>query len=252
MSAEAREPIFRCLDCGASYGSTYQPCCSRCMSIGAVVRVGIRPRAAITGAAAVVSARDVAKTQVRRITSRGYEELSLPLRCIALAHGMPGAGKTTFVLRWLDGIEGPVVFWSAEMGATPAFAETLQRCAISRADFLVMAEGSLDDFAALIRARKCKAAAVDSMQRALLVGSDLRDVLNACPTLEVLWGISQMTKSGEARGPLSTAHEADVLVAVDALQWRIEKSRTQPVGLTGPVIADAAPRLRVIEGGINE
>lgn len=226
---------FRCLDCGTEYVA-WTGFCAGCFSAGGLVPAGRRPRAAISGRAAVASAATLAAGASSRVASAAYPALRWSPRSLVVLHGPPGNGKSTLAVSWLGAFDGPVAFWSAEMGVGPLFGELLARCGVRRSDFFAQAEGSLDDFAELLRARRCRAAAVDSVQRALLAPADLRDLLRAAPQLEVLLAISQNNKAGGVRGSLGLEHEADEVLCVERLRWTVTKSRTTPSGLNGDVV----------------
>ena len=59
------------------------------------------------------------------------------------------------------------------------------------------------------------------------------------PSLSLLVAVSQINRDGDVRGGEELAHECDVLVEVTDLTWTVRKSRYQPAGAHGPVLAPA-------------
>ena len=226
---------WRCIHCLTTYEARTAWCWS-CCSSGSVVYVGRRPTCAATSALRTATARELVKREWTPVTSRAYG-LRVQAGALLGVYGPTGAGKSTWLLRYLDGLDGPVVLLSAEEGHGPAVGERLSRLGVRRPDFTVVAGGSLDDLAAVVRERRAVALGVDSVQTTPMQAPDLRALLGALP-LRVLAFVSQVTKDGAPAGSNRLLHEADVLVEVGGGVWRVGKSRYEGTGSGGSVLRD--------------
>jgi predicted ATP-dependent serine protease len=173
-----------------------------------------------------MSARELVKRSWTLVESAAYPELRLSRGAVVLAYGGPGAGKSTWATRFADKLDGAAIYYSAEEKLGPTVADRLSRCGVTRGDFVVVGQGAVDDVVQLARESKAASLVVDSVTMTTLRPADLRRLVVAAG-VRVLVCTQQVTKAGEAAGPISFAHEADVVIAVDDMQWRVEKSRYQ-------------------------
>ena len=225
--------MYSCFQCGSRYSRRLAFCWS-CLGDNTILELPQRPRSQLRGTMARASARDLASSHWTLVESAAY-----PLRvlkgALALVYGPPGAGKSTMAARWLDGVEGPVVFVAAEEGLGPALSERLSRLAIRRRDFHVLSGGTVDALVEELQQVKARAVCIDSLSVAQLVPGELRKVQESAKVPLVL-GTLQVTKSGQAAGSHAWLHEADVVVHVEKMKWTLEKSRYQDVGAKGEVL----------------
>ena len=187
----------------------------------------VRPLAAMRTQMQTASARELVARKWTTVESRAYPQLSVSRGALVAVWGQPGSGKSTWATRYVDQLEAPVVYFSAEEKLGPTLAARLERCGVMRADFHAVGQASIDELVAFCRARHAAALVIDSVQVTALRPEDLRRLLEAAG-IDVLVYALQATKDGQAAGSLSYLHEADVVVEVAAMTWRITKSRYQP------------------------
>lgn len=216
---------YVCIYCASEYDSN-PGWCSVCMESGTLMLKPRRPHSELAGQLQTMSARELVGRSWTMVESSAYPELRLSRGAIVLLHGGPGSGKSTWATRFADKLDGPVVYYSAEEKLGPTVADRLNRCGVTRADFHVVGQGALDAVVQLARDSKAVALIVDSVTLTTLRPADLRR-LGHSAGVGVLVCTQQVTKAGEAAGPMSFAHEADVTIAVADLRWRVEKSRYQ-------------------------
>lgn len=155
---------------------------------------------------------------------------------IVAAWGAPGGGKSTWLTRFLDGIDGPVTLLSAEERLGPTVAARLSRLGVNRNDFHVIGQGSVDELVQTVRVTKSHVVAIDSIGLTTLQPPDLRRFLESSGALAFVF-ILQSTKDGHAAGSNQFLHEADVVMRVATMEWEIIKSRYQQTPVTGKVVA---------------
>jgi len=172
------------------------------------------------------------------VGSESYPSLRLLSGALLGVYGSPGAGKSTWLLRFLAGLSGPVVLYCAEEGLGPAVSERLGRLAIRRDDFLLVEGGSVDGLLELVESRSACALAIDSVTVTTFTARDLRRILEGCKRLQLLAFSVQVTKSGLPAGANAILHEADVLVHCAEMRWAVEKTRYSAVGDGGDILED--------------
>lgn len=187
------------------------------------------------------TAPDLATRKWTLIASTKYPKLRLLPGGLICFYGNPGAGKSTMMLKLLDGLPGPVVLVSAEERHGPAVGERLHRTGVTRKDFYVVGKGEIRDVARYCKRVGAVALAIDSLNATPLQADDLRGLQDQAG-VPLLLATLQVTKAGLPAGGNATLHEADVTLAVENIaasgydgRWRIEKSRYQPTGLEGKV-----------------
>jgi len=183
----------------------------------------------------VASARDLVKRSWTLVESSTYPSVVVGRRGILAVHGQPGGGKSTWLVKYLDGIEGPVMLFSAEERLGPTVAGRLSRLGIKRADFRVVGQSSVDELVAEARHTKTRVLAIDSITVTTLQPTDLRRLVEAA-ALGALVFVLQSTKDGGAAGSHAYLHEADVVMKVEKLRWEIVKSRYQATPVAGDVV----------------
>ena len=138
--------------------------------------------------------------------------------------------------RGLDSTGVPALLVSIEEPAGPSLADRLARVGAKRADLYVCSRASVDQIAGLVKQNKIAWLGVDSAQRAMFEARDLRHLLLTLPSLVGIVVTSQINRDGDVRGGEELPHEADVLVDVEDMTWRVNKSRYQPEGEAGDVL----------------
>ena len=222
-----------CYQCSTRYDARVAWCVV-CLSAGSIIMEPRRPPSAVAGALQAASARDLVARTWTLVSSAPYPELRLLRGALVALYGPPGAGKSTMLLRLLDGLARPVVLVSAEERLGPAVGERLSRLGVHRADFHVIGQGATDDVIAFTRRARADALGLDSVSATPLQPADLRRLMEAAG-VGLLAATVQVTKAGLPAGSNVLLHEADVVIAVEAMAWRVEKSRYQGAGLSGDV-----------------
>jgi len=200
------------------------------------VRLPRRPTSRLARTPQRASARDLAKANWTMVESAAYPAIRILAGAFVALYGGPGQGKSTMQARWLDSISGPVTLAALEEGLGPAVSERLSRLNIRRADFGLWAGGNVDELVAELAESKARALGVDSLTVSNMLPDELRRVQQTAKVPLVL-GTLQVTKAGLAAGTNAWLHEADVVVHIEDLSWRVEKSRYQSPGVTGEVTA---------------
>ena len=176
------------------------------------------------------------KRSWRLVASEAYPDVRLLAGALLGVFGNPGAGKSTWLLRFLAGLRGPVVLYCAEEGLGPAVSERLGRLAIRRDDFYLSEGGSVDALLELVAAKGAEALAIDSVSVTTFTARDLRKILSGCRELKLLAFAVQVTKAGIPAGANALLHEADVLVHCEKMSWEVEKTRYSAVGAGGAIL----------------
>lgn len=231
---------WRCIQCGAVYGSHF-PWCSSCWAQGQIVPVGRRLRAAVDYQPATSDARQLARMAWSSVEHATYPELKIGAGALMLVSGLPGAGKSSFACRLLDSIPGPVLLVAAEEGLSPSLSARLLRCAVKRADFSVITRASCDAVVERLRELHAVACVIDSVQEIAWQAAELRHVLGVVAGLTTLIATVQANKDGEPAGAMQIQHEADVVIAVESMRWRLVKSRYQDLGEAAGEVLPAPP-----------
>jgi len=240
--------MYRCLHCGARF-PVHAPICSRCWASHQIVLEGDRPRADVDGVPELVSARDLSRQRWTSVEVGAYPTLKLGRGALVVLVGRSGSGKSSLLAQALDTIRGPAVIVSTEEPAGPSVQDRLDRLHVRRDDLWICSRGTVDQVAEIVRQRKVTSLGIDSVQRASYEPRELRHLLLTLPTLAVLFAVSQVNRDGDVRGGEELAHECDVLIEVEALKWRIVKSRYQPNGGGDVLRSGAEEGLRVVASG---
>ena len=204
--------------------------CTDCWNASCIAIEPQRAHAASDAEVEMASAREISSAQWSTVSTPAYPALRLGRGALVVVVGAAGAGKSTMACRGLDSMRGPTVLLSVEEPIGPSLSDRLARVGCKRDDFYVVSRATVDQLVSTIRQKNVVALGVDSCQRAMFEPRDLRHLLTTCPTLSVIWAISQVNRDGEARGGEALPHEADVVVEVHQMRWRISKSRYQPEG----------------------
>ena len=217
------EALFDCAKCAAVYGERVG-WCTACGGFGTVLPRAYRPAETLWGSPApCVSARHLLAGSARTLTSSSYPDLRLPPAGLVLLFGAPGAGKSTMLFKLLDGVAGTVLLSSLEEGLAGTVVDRLKRLEIHRDDFLVSRPGGLVELDALLRQRAPVAVGIDSVSVSTLQADDLVRLVSDFAVLLV--GTMHVNSQGAAAGQTALLHAADVVLELDAMNWRTVKTR---------------------------
>jgi predicted ATP-dependent serine protease len=233
--------VFRCVLCAAAVPVRVTSCPS-CFSSGTMLPAVLRPPAHLDSEPARATARELSSMAWRHVELRTIPGLIVGVGGLLLVAGPPGSGKSTLAARALDGVRGPVLLVSSEEGLGPTLAARLARVGVRRADFHVLAGGTVDGVVDELRRVRARACAVDSIQIGAWTAQDLRRLLAVVEGLDLLIAVSQVNKAGAHHGLNALAHEADVVLRVEALRWTATKSRYQPLPVEGGVLRTPDPQ----------
>lgn len=176
------------------------------------------------------------------VETSAFPSLKLGKRSMVVVYGDAGAGKSSMGCRLANGVHGAVLYVAAEEGIGPALNARFERCKIRRDDFCVVTKATVTKAVSYVRRLGAASLVCDSVQEASWRSDELRHVLEVCPKLEVLIAVAQVNKAGTPSGTNALVHEADVVISVAAMRWRITKSRYQPVdGVEHEVLPSRAP-----------
>ena len=237
------ENRWKCISCGAQY-TAHHPACTSCWAQGQIVPSFQRSVADVDYLPGAASAREIARMTWHQIAHATYPELVLGAKSMLMVFGAPGSGKSTFAARLCDSIPGPCVYVSGEEGISPSLACRLDRCAVRRDDFLVLARASVDHVVEAARRRKTTSLCIDSVAECVWRADELRHLLEVLPLLDVLIAVVQINKAGEPLGRQAIGHESDVTVSCQEMLWSLKKSRYQDLGsVGGQILPQPVPSL---------
>lgn len=231
--------MYRCLACAARF-AIHQPLCTMCFAWHSLVPVGERPRADHDHEVELTDARALSRGIWQRVDVRAFPCIDVRRGALVVLGGPPGAGKSSMMVRALDSVSGPALLLSLEEPGGPTLAMRLARLGVKRSDLYIASRVTVDQLAGIVRERKIVSLGIDSVQRSMFEPRELRHLLLTLPSLAVLFAASQLNKDGGLRGSEELRHEADVVIELDAMTWRITKSRYQSVGEAGAVLRTLA------------
>ncbi len=183
-----------------------------------------------------MTARELSKMVWSEIEQTAYPELKLGFAAFVAVYGAAGAGKSTWACRLADTVRGKALLVSAEEALSHSLAVRLGRANIKGDNFIAIPGMSVDSVIAKARKHQAVTMVVDSVQLATWTAAELRRAIEVL-RLSLLIAVSQVNKRGEPLGENSLLHEADAVVCVEAMRWRLTKSRYQPLaGVGGDVL----------------
>ncbi|MBM4056339.1 MAG: hypothetical protein FJ264_17040 [Planctomycetes bacterium] len=155
--------------------------------------------------------------------SRAYSEIKFGDKSIVCIYGKPGAGKSTMLLKLLDGIEGDTLYISLEEALSDTLVSKLKWLEITSSRFKVAYIRSLNELDEILKDNNFTAVAVDSLTVSTLSVDDLRRI--AVNYNLLVFFTLQITKEGSPAGSMQNLHGADLIISVNDSRWTVEKSR---------------------------
>jgi len=214
---------YACSKCGAMYREKLGMCLS-CGTMYTILPVYYRPASQLCpGPVECESAQDLIRRRVSLVTSDAYPDLPIGEAGIVAWYGRPGQGKSTALLKFLDGLKGPVLFVSLEEGLGTTLISKLQWLEIHRPDFFVVQIRTIEELDAQLSSRAVVAVGIDSLSVSTL---RLDDILRLRQSLRVpIMFTLHVTKTGIPAGDMAILHGVDVVIHVEGLKWSVEKTR---------------------------
>lgn len=215
---------YICTGCGAKYERRVSFCCV-CGSFNSVVDAPHRVADAVwTKDTPLISAQELAGGQRHHLaSSRAYPQFEFDTGALIAVHGAPGSGKTLFLLKCADGLDGGVIYLALEEGPGVSLSSYLRKLEIHRPDFLISGGLSHADLAAYLDEHRPRTLVIDSLSVSSLQASDLLQIQQKF-AVTLLFSLQQ-TKAGDAAGKMELLHIVDVVIEVSQLHWRVTKSR---------------------------
>jgi len=171
----------------------------------------------------IENASELVKRSNSYITSKSYPDIKFGAKGLVCVYGCPGAGKSTWLLKLLDGMEGEILYLSLEEALSDTLISKLKWLEISSKKFKVGYIRSLNELDALLADTDYVAIGIDSLSVSTLNIDDLRRMANSYNL--IVFFTLQVNKDGNPQGLMSNIHGADMVVSVDSGKWKIEKSR---------------------------
>jgi len=218
------QTLYDCTACGAKYQSHMLFCLS-CETFDCIIPSSTRSLDGMWREPTIKTAKELRQHRSQVEESGAYKIRIGPASLIGI-YGMPGAGKSTMLCRWLDTIEGDILYCPTEEGIeSDAVLERLGRMEIFRDGFCVGDIQMLSQLDDMFDSGRFSAIAIDSINATRFKVEDLRALADS-KKIPVFFTI-QVNKDGLPRGGRDLEHYADVVVEIDEHGWRIKKSRYQ-------------------------
>ena len=184
----------------------------------------------------VVTARELSARRVTKAALWSVGEVPLKPSLMVTAHGRPGSGKTTWLLRVSSDLlrmGHTVLIVSAEEGLGDTVSERLRRMEVRDEALLLVGNVPYVDVEDVAKDREVTAVMLDSWNDSSWTAPDL----DKARSLFMLFTVLQATKSGEAAGSNAILHISDVVINVRDQVAHIEKSRWEGATST-PIFED--------------
>jgi hypothetical protein len=219
---------YRCTFCGVIYDGVFSTTCTSCGADGSLALVGRRPRAAHDAEVELVTARELARCTWQEVPIPAYDDFKICFGALVMITGPRGAGKSTWAARAANSMKSRVLLSSPEEPGGPAIAKRFQRLKIRRESFLIAGRARVDALCQIVADQKIDVLVLDSVQRCVYTGRDIRHILLTRP-LKCVLAVSQVNAEGEPKGGTDLPHEADAIVECTEMRWTVIKTRYDDV-----------------------
>lgn len=214
---------FICVKCCSEYQERLGYCTS-CGSFGMIVHSTRRYADSLwRERPEIEDASELIKRSNNYITSMSYPEIKFGAKGLVCVYGCPGAGKSTWLLKLLDGMDGETLYLSLEEALSDTLISKLKWLEISSKKFKVGYIRGVNELDKMLTDVNYLAIGIDSLSVSTLNIDDLRRIANAYDL--IVFFTLQVNKQGNPQGLMSNIHGADLVISVNHGQWKIEKSR---------------------------
>lgn len=221
---------YQCARCGARYAAA-TGFCLKCMEVGVVYPRAWRPTDHLIPEARGTTARALVASRQQSFPAKPYPFRVAPASLL-IFYGPMGSGKSTTGFRCCQA-QVPSLIICLEEGVGEAVANRLRRLEIISDQVRIENPGTINEMVDLVLDRAPAFTLIDSLNVCSFIPADVLKLARS--QRGVICGVLQMTKAGDAAGPRSWLHDADVVVRVEAGHWYLEKSRYQELPLEGEI-----------------
>lgn len=214
--------MFACYECGSKYAEK-QDFCTSCLEFKTIIPVPEEGKVFFQRRERrLISSKELANLPLHGRSIKGFECFGrLPDSWLILLWGLPGTGKTTLSLRFAAATKERVLYCSIEQGQGESIIKTLIDWEI-RQDDLVISDAR--------NTREVRQDLIEYNPDILIL--DSITALGATLLHKKTVWIAQATKSGEYRGSMEFAHDADIVCCLkDKGEVEIVKNRFGDTGL---------------------
>lgn len=226
--------VHRCARCSIEYVTDPPPSCGRCA--GPLYRLpdrwagqdlDHRPRTPRLLSAMAIRGHRSVRRPAGEVLAPIFGS-SIPSAWLLVVTGLPGAGKSTWVLRALDsGAWQTPVLVAAEEGVEGAgLAERVARLEVMRVQF--SDARSLPELTSVLQEHEPDVLAIDSATSIGLEPGDLLMLRRLFPATTLV-AVVQSIKNGAHRGSQAWLHDADAVLRIDGPdRWALTKCWFSP------------------------
>ena len=209
--------MYMCVQCGAEF----QKHCNFCVCCDGFNTIVSKPNATKTyidtRERQLLTARQLARKTFKAQEIKGFEALGkLPSNWHIVCYGSPGAGKSTFAIRFGARLSElcKVLYIASEEGQSATLSRKLQEWEIY-SDSLIISDAQNEN-----ELRKD----IDLCEPDVLIMDSVTDLNLVFPFTRALY-VAQVTKSNSFAGRMTLVHDADIVIRIENRQAIVEKNR---------------------------